>query len=77
MQSLYVSILTYMDTIKIQVIGQKALIDVNMLCKCLTEAFEEIRRLPPTVNRCERENIYRDMGMQFFSSLECRRNPRF
>lgn len=41
--SLYVSILSYMDTIKIQVIGPKALIDVNMLCKCFAEAFEEIK----------------------------------
>jgi hypothetical protein len=31
MQSLDVSILTYMDTIKIQVIGQKDLINVNKL----------------------------------------------
>jgi hypothetical protein len=43
MQSLYVSILTYMDTMKIQVIGPKALIDVNMICNCLMEAFEEIK----------------------------------
>eukprot|EP00253_Pinus_taeda_P026266 PITA_26266 len=40
--SLYVSILTYMDTLKIQVIAPKDLIDVNMLCKCFTEAFEEM-----------------------------------
>lgn len=41
--SLYVSILSYMEDLKIQVIGPKALIDVNMLCQCFTEAFEEMK----------------------------------
>ena len=43
MQCMYVSILSYMEDLKIQVIGPKALIDVNMLCQCFTEAFEEMK----------------------------------
>ena len=43
MQSHYVSILSYMDTIKINVMGPKAYTDANMLSKCFTEAFKEIQ----------------------------------
>jgi len=43
MQTLYVSILSYMDTIKVQVMAPKAYIDANMLSKCFMEAFEEIK----------------------------------
>ena len=43
MQSHYVSILSYMDTIKINVMGPKAYTDVNMLSNCFTKAFKEIQ----------------------------------
>lgn len=41
--SLYVGILSYMGTIKINAMGPKAYTDANMLSKCFTEAFEEIQ----------------------------------
>ena len=43
MQSLYVSALRYMGTVKIQVMGSKAYTDADMLSECFTQAFEEIK----------------------------------
>lgn len=54
--SLYISILSYMGTIKIQVMGTKPYIDAHMLSKCFTEAFEEIKEAS-IIRNCERKNL--------------------
>ena len=43
MQILYVFIMSYMGTIKIQVVGRKYYIDANMLSKCFMEAMGTIK----------------------------------
>jgi hypothetical protein len=44
MQSLSVFIVSYMGTVKMEVMAQKAYIDANILCQCFMEAFEEIKK---------------------------------
>lgn len=43
-QSLSVFIVSYMGTVKMEVMAQKAYIDANALCQCFVEAFGEIKK---------------------------------
>lgn len=43
-QSLSVFIVSYMGTVKMEVMAQKAYIDANILCQCFMQAFQEIKK---------------------------------